>query len=80
MPTEISKTEFKARALEILRRIESSDESMVITDHGKPRVELRRYTPAVENPLNRLRGSVTRYDDPLAPVGEGDWQALGNND
>ena len=31
-----SKSEFKAKALEVLRAIEKSGEARVITDHGKP--------------------------------------------
>jgi hypothetical protein len=32
----VSKSEFKAKALEFFRQIESSGESMIVTDHGKP--------------------------------------------
>lgn len=33
---EISKTEFKAHALEIFRDIEQSGQSRIITDRGRP--------------------------------------------
>ena len=35
----ISKSEFKAKALEVLRAIEKSGEARIITDHGKPVAE-----------------------------------------
>jgi hypothetical protein len=28
------------------------------------------------DPLGQLRGSVLRFDDPFAPVGENDWEVL----
>jgi hypothetical protein len=28
------------------------------------------------DPLGQLLGSVLRFDDPFAPVGENDWEAL----
>ncbi len=28
------------------------------------------------DPLEELRGSVLRFDDPFAPVGENDWEVL----
>jgi hypothetical protein len=37
---------------------------------------VRPYRPeAKRDPLNVLRGSVLRYDDPLEPVGEDEWEA-----
>ncbi|MFP3559849.1 type II toxin-antitoxin system Phd/YefM family antitoxin, partial [Paraburkholderia sp. SIMBA_049] len=32
----VSKSEFKARALEYFRLVEASGESLIVTDHGKP--------------------------------------------
>ncbi len=71
---QISKSEFKAKALEFFRQIESSGESVVVTDHGKPSLEIRQYCGADRNPLDILRGYVLRYDDPLAPV-DVEWEA-----
>ena len=36
---KISKTEFKAHALEVLREIEQSGKSRIITDHGSVRLK-----------------------------------------
>jgi len=73
---EVSKTEFKAKALEILRRVEASGDAIIITNKGRPAVEVRRYRTDQRSPLDRLRGSVVELSDPFAPVGEEEWEAL----
>jgi antitoxin (DNA-binding transcriptional repressor) of toxin-antitoxin stability system len=77
-PQQVSKSRFKAQALELFRQVEASGEPLVITDHGRPTLEVRPYRPVRPdaNPLEELRGSVLRFDDPFAPVGENDWEAL----
>lgn len=72
---QISKTQFKAKALEFFRQIETSGESVVITDHGKPSLEIRPYRNEDRNPLEILQGSIIRYDDPTAPV-DVEWKAI----
>ena len=71
----ISKSEFKAKALEYFRQIEASGESLIVTDHGKPTLEVRPYKGMGRNPLDVLRGSVVRYDNPTDPVAEDEWEA-----
>jgi prevent-host-death family protein len=75
---QVSKSRFKAQALELLRQVEASGEPLVVTDHGRPTLEVRPYRPArpAADPLEELRGSVLRFDDPFAPVGENDWEIL----
>ena len=77
-PRQVSKSRFKAQALELFRQVEASGEPLVVTDHGRPTLEVRPYRPAWPDadPLQQLRGSVLRFDDPFAPVGENDWEAL----
>lgn len=77
-PLQVSKSRFKAQALELFRQVEASGEPLVVTDHGRPTLEVRPYRPVRPdaNPLEELRGSVLRFDDPFAPVGENDWEAL----
>ena len=72
---QVSKSEFKAEALEFFRQVESSGESVVVTDHGKTSLEIRQYRSADCNPLDVLRGSVLRCDDPLAPIDAG-WETM----
>ena len=64
--------------LAVVRQVEASGESLVVTDHGRPTLEVRLYRPARPDadPLGQLRGSVLRFDEPFAPVGENDWEAL----
>jgi antitoxin (DNA-binding transcriptional repressor) of toxin-antitoxin stability system len=76
METEFSKSQFKAKALEILRRVEATGEPVLVTDHGKPTIEVRRHRSLARSPLDLLRGSVVEYRDPTKPVGEQDWEAL----
>jgi len=78
-PRRVSKSQFKAHALELFRAIEASGESLVVTDHGRPALEVRPYRPLesrTADPLELLRGSVLHYGKPLDPIAEGDWEAL----
>lgn len=76
MESEVSKSQFKAKALEIFRRVEATGEPVLVTDHGKPTIEVRRYRARTRSPLDLLRGSVVDYLDPTEPVGESDWEGL----
>ena len=76
METEVSKSQFKAKALEIRRRVEATGEPVLVTDLGKPTIEVRRHRSLERSPLDLLRGSVVDYLDPTEPVGEQDWEAL----
>lgn len=80
-PKQVSKSHFKAHALELFRQVEASGEPLVVTDHGQPTLEVRPYRPAVStaDPLEQLRGSVLRFDEPFEPVGENDWDALASS-
>ena len=71
----VSKSEFKAKALEFFRQVEASGQSVIVTDHGKPALEVRPYRSVARDPLDVLRGSVVRYENPTAPVGEDDWES-----
>lgn len=76
MERRVSKSRFKAKALEYFRQVEQTRKELIVTDHGRPVV---RVAPFVLDPaatLKELRGSVLRYDDPTEPVGRGDWEAL----
>jgi len=74
MLNQVSKSQFKAKALEYFRQVEASGESVVVTDHGEPKLEVRRLRTN-RQPLELLRGTVLRYDQPTEPVAEGDWEA-----
>jgi antitoxin (DNA-binding transcriptional repressor) of toxin-antitoxin stability system len=75
----VSKSQFKAHALEFFRQVEASGETLVITDHGRPALEMRPFRARDshgDHPLALLSGSVLQYDEPFEPVAEGDWEAL----
>lgn len=73
---QISKSEFKAKALEFFRQVEFSGTPIIVTDHGKPSIEIRPYHAIERSPLEILKASVTEYIDPTEAVGEEDWEAL----
>ena len=66
MTAHVSKSKFKAKALEYFRQVEASGEPIVITEHGKPKLEIRPYGGVKRDPFEILKGSVLRYDDPTA--------------
>ena len=71
---QVSKSAFKEKALEYFRLIEASGESVIVTDHGKPALEVRPYRREDRHPLDILRGTVVRYENPTEPVAESDWE------
>lgn len=72
----LSKSQFKPHALEYLRKVETTQQELVITDHGRPVARIVPYTVVGPDPLEELRHSVLEYDEPTEPVGLGDWEAL----
>lgn len=75
-PEQVTKSQFKAKALEFMRQVETSGESVVITDRGQPTIEIRRYRADQRSPLEKLKGSVVEYKAPTEPVAENDWEAM----
>jgi hypothetical protein len=76
----VSKSEFKSRALELMREVEESGSTLIVTDRGQPVVEVRKFTKTARDPLEELRGSILFYERPFDPVGEDDWEALSEPD
>lgn len=74
--TQISKTAFKARALELFRQVQATGEPMVITDRGRPVLRLEPYYGDDKAALAFPRGSVVAYTKPTESVGEEDWETL----
>ena len=72
----VSKSKFKARALEYFRQVEETGEEFTITDHGQPVLKVIPYSPNSEGALKVLRTSVLKYEDPMEPVVLEDWKAL----
>lgn len=76
MEERVSKAEFKARALEYLRKVQKTGRPIVITDRGKPVLRVVPYRPDAAEILRILRGSVVEFRDPTEPVAVDDWEAL----
>ena len=77
MSETVSKSQFKARALEYFRMVEETRREIVITDRGRPVLKVVPFTREPGEALLILRDTVVRYNDPAEPVGEDDWEAEG---
>ena len=77
MQNHVSKSRFKARALEMLRAVEATGEPLVITDHGRPSIEVRPFRETQEDARARRKGSVGSYITPRESGGEDDGDLLG---
>ena len=71
----VSKSRFKAQALEFFRMVERTGRELIVTDHGKPVIRIVPYAADPPEVLRELRDSVVRYEAPTQPVGEDDWEA-----
>ena len=67
MEKRISKATFKAKACELFRQVEAMGETIIVTSHGKPTIEVRRYTSARNNPIDLLRAGIVYFDPEAAP-------------
>lgn len=76
MLNKVSKSLFKAKALEFFRQIETNGESVIVTDHGEPKLEIRLYKEPVCDPLEKLHGTVLHFDRPTDPINAEDWEAV----
>lgn len=75
----VSKSQFKAQALEFLRTVEEKKQPLIITHAGKPVVEVIPYKKQSNQEviLKSLRGSVLKYEDPTEPaINPEDWDML----
>ncbi len=70
---KVSKSYFKAHALELLRRVEITGEPLIISDRGWPVLEVRPYRS--EEVRERLKDTLLHYDQPTMPTGE-PWEVL----
>ena len=72
---KVSKSSFKARALEYFREVERTGRELIVTDRGRPVARIVPLRADRKALLEELRGTVRRYDRPLEPTGE-TWDAL----
>jgi antitoxin (DNA-binding transcriptional repressor) of toxin-antitoxin stability system len=71
----VSKSQIKAKALEYFRQIEATGDNLIVTDYGKPTLEIRPYQNKKAKPLELLRGSVLKFEQPCDPVAQDDWES-----
>ncbi len=75
----VSKSRFKAKALEYMRLVERHQRPLLITDMGNPVIEIVPHQPAKPGqvkPLYDLRGKLLDYQDPTKPVAQDEWEVL----
>jgi antitoxin (DNA-binding transcriptional repressor) of toxin-antitoxin stability system len=73
MGQTVSKAKFKAQALAYFRQVENMKKPLVITDRGRPVLQLIAYVEDPDAGLKELRGTVVQYADPTEPVGAEEW-------
>lgn len=76
MTLSISKSRFKAKALELFRQVEQTGQAIIITDRGAPVLQLTLYHEDPASSVQVLRHSVVKFGAPTEPVGIEDWDVL----
>ncbi len=76
MERSVSKSKFKPRSLEFFREIESTGETLIITDRGRPVLKIMPFSEDSCERMNRLRNTIIRYDNFDEPVAAEDWELL----
>lgn len=73
----VSKSKFKAKALEYFRIIQETGQPMLVTHNDKAVIKISPFKlESTKDILKKLFGSVLKYDNPMDPVGLEDWEAL----
>lgn len=73
-PQTISASEFKARCLELMDRVQQDRNEIVVTKYGKPVAKLVPFREKPASILGFLKGTVTFHGDVVEPTGEA-WEA-----
>ena len=75
----VSKSKFKAKALEYFRLVESKNQSFMITHNNTPVakvVPIKAEELSTEDIFKKLGDAITYIGDIESPVGVDDWKAL----
>jgi len=75
MADTVSKSRFKARALELFRQVERTGKPIVITDRGVPVLKVMPYREDPRAALKALRDTVVKYEAPTEPVAQDAWES-----
>lgn len=73
--TTVSKSRFKAHALEFFRQVERTGKPIIITDRGTPVLTLAPFRKDAGDALRVLRETVVKYDAPTKPVADDEWES-----
>ncbi|MFP3479432.1 MULTISPECIES: type II toxin-antitoxin system Phd/YefM family antitoxin [Burkholderia] len=65
MEKRVSKAMFKTKACELFRQVEMLGESVIVTDHGRPTIEIRRYGGPKRNAVASVRTAIVHFDPEL---------------
>ena len=69
-------TQFKARALEVLKRVDEEQEGVLLTKRGRPIAQVVPYRePGAEATAGRLAHLLTFEGDVLSPLGDDLWES-----
>lgn len=72
----ISKSRFKAQALQFFREVQQTGEPVVITDRGVPVLKVVPYSVEDTEGLEFFRNTVIEYAAPFEPAADADeWDA-----
>jgi prevent-host-death family protein len=66
----VTVTELKAKCLSLVDQVQKTGHPIIITKHGKVVAKLlpEHANDLLEETLNELKGSITFYNNPFAPV------------
>ena len=67
-------SEFKTKCLAVLKELNETNETLLVTRHGRPYAEVRGHTDDLDDVLARFRGSVKVRDNIVAPT-KARWKA-----
>jgi hypothetical protein len=76
MDKTVTKSEFKPRAFELFRYVETTNKALIISDHGKPVLRLSAITDKESDQSAAFRNTVTDYIRPLDPAADNDWEVM----
>ena len=76
MLKSVSKSQFKQKALEYLRKVEKNKKPIIITHFGEPIAKIIPYDDSIDDELMFLHDAIVSYDNLLEPVANDEWEVL----
>lgn len=73
---QISKSQFKPKALEYFRMVEEEKQTFIITHNGNPVAQITPFQDDDNSILSELSGTVLEFKSPTEPVGIESWEVL----